>query len=97
MKDILVDRTMQEARKLIDETVEPIAWEFDALNKPLEVLVKVISSSPNPTKLIDLTIGKREHDTASILTSIADDQKLDYTHDFGIGHRGRSEEGYARL
>jgi hypothetical protein len=76
MKDILIDWTTQEARKLIDETGEPIARELDALNKPLEVLVKVISSSPNPTKLVDLTMGKREHNTASVLISNADDQNL---------------------
>jgi len=76
MKDILIDWTMQEARKLIDEPVEPSVRELDALNKPLEVLVEVISLPPNPIKLVDLTGAKREHNGASVSISNSHDQNL---------------------
>lgn len=76
MKDILVDWTMREARKLIDEPVVPSVRELDALNKPLEVLVEVISLPPNPTKLVDLTVAKREHNAASVSISNSHDQNL---------------------
>jgi hypothetical protein len=68
MKDILVDWTMQEARKLIGE-FERSAWKLEALNKPLEVLVEVISSPSTPTKPADLTVAAAKLNAASISQS----------------------------
>jgi hypothetical protein len=74
MKDILVDWTMELARKLIGEPVEPSPWGRDAMNEPLEVLIAVVSSPPNPTKPVKLSVVEQAFNAAFV--SVSDNQGL---------------------
>jgi hypothetical protein len=74
MNDGLVRWTMQEARKLTGDS----AWSGDSerMNKPLELLVSVISSPSNPTKPVPPAEPKQNQNAASISISRSDDRDL---------------------